>query len=147
MILWVVVSIAQQMFSSASNNKKCIPHYSLYMHIYLYIYMYIAYTSTLMKLCLIILEALVQVLILFCWKYVDNSLNTLSAVWKTLSPRAICVPWNLVYCLQYRHIIQANLWTFWLIVFWGIVFPFLYLETTEAANENSGQNYHTIHRA
>lgn len=42
--------------------------------------MYIAYTSTLMKLFLIILGALEQVLILFCRKYVDNSLNTLSAV-------------------------------------------------------------------
>lgn len=30
--------------------------------------MHIAYTSTLMKLCLIILEALEQVLILFCQK-------------------------------------------------------------------------------
>lgn len=145
----VAVSKVQQMFTSAPNKKKCIPHYSLYICTYICtcVYMYIAYTSTLMKLCLIILEAFEQVLILFYWKYVDNSVNTLSAVWKTLSPRAMCVPWNLMYCLQYGHIIQANLWTFWLIVFWGIVFPFLYLEITEAANENSGQNHNTIRRA
>lgn len=33
------------------------------------------------------------------------------------------------------------------IVFGGIVFPFLYLEITEAADENLGQNHHTIGRA